>query len=129
MGQLQTTMQIGRVFVGVKGGITIKDAETKRKPSHCFSFCQCEPCRKCGHEEITCWNCHFCVGCVNCLVFKEAHSGVSNIWEQVCGFKDMLIVLKHKLSMFGIPVDGPAIVFCDNCGVMKNASVPNCHVV
>ena len=26
--------------------------------------------------------------------------------------------------MFGIPIDGPANVFCDNRGVVKNASIP-----
>ena len=26
--------------------------------------------------------------------------------------------------MFGIPVDGPTNVFCDNQGVLKNASIP-----
>ena len=26
--------------------------------------------------------------------------------------------------MFGIPIDGPMGVFCDNRGVVKNASVP-----
>jgi hypothetical protein len=26
--------------------------------------------------------------------------------------------------MFGVPIDGPANVFCDNQGVMKNASIP-----
>ena len=64
-------MQIGKVFVGAKGGVAIKNAETERKPSCCFSFCGCEPCRKCGHEEVTRWNCHFCAKCANYLVFKE----------------------------------------------------------
>ena len=26
--------------------------------------------------------------------------------------------------MFGVPVEGPANVFCDNHGVVKNASIP-----
>jgi hypothetical protein len=26
--------------------------------------------------------------------------------------------------MFGIPIDGPANVFCDNGGVVRNASIP-----
>ena len=26
--------------------------------------------------------------------------------------------------MFGIPIDGPANVFCDNRGVVRNASIP-----
>jgi hypothetical protein len=36
-----------------------------------------------------------------------------------------LIVAMHiKLRMFGVPIDGPVNVFCDNCGVVKNASIP-----
>ena len=31
--------------------------------------------------------------------------------------KDMAIALRYKLRMFGIPIDGPADVFCDNQGV------------
>ena len=27
--------------------------------------------------------------------------------------------------MFGVPIDGPANVFCDNRGVVLNASLPN----
>ena len=27
--------------------------------------------------------------------------------------------------MFGVPIDGPANVFCDNRGVVLNASIPN----
>ena len=32
--------------------------------------------------------------------------------------------LRYKLRMFGIPIDGPANVFCDNEGVVKNTSIP-----
>jgi hypothetical protein len=38
--------------------------------------------------------------------------------------RDMIIALRYKLRMFGIPLDGPAQVFCDNQGVVKNTSVP-----
>ena len=38
--------------------------------------------------------------------------------------KDMAIALRYKLRMFGIPIDGPADVFCDNQGVVKNTSLP-----
>ena len=36
----------------------------------------------------------------------------------------MAIALRYKLRMFGIPIDGPADVFCDNQGVVKNTSLP-----
>ena len=41
---------------------------------------------------------------------------------RVC--KELIVALRYKLRMFGVPVDGPANVFCDNQGVVKNASIP-----
>ena len=38
--------------------------------------------------------------------------------------KDFAIALRYKLRMFSIPIDGPADVFCDNQGVVKNTSFP-----
>ena len=32
--------------------------------------------------------------------------------------------LRYKLRMMGIPIDGPASVFCDNNSVVLNASTP-----
>ena len=32
--------------------------------------------------------------------------------------------LRYKLRMFGVPIDTPANVYCDNQGVVKNASIP-----
>ena len=37
---------------------------------------------------------------------------------------DMIEALRYKLRMFGVPVDGPADVFCDNKSVATNASIP-----
>ena len=34
------------------------------------------------------------------------------------------MALRYKLRMFGIPIDGPANIFCDNRGVVKNVSIP-----
>jgi hypothetical protein len=36
----------------------------------------------------------------------------------------MIEGLHYKLRMFGVPIDGPAKVLCDNKGVVKNASIP-----
>ncbi len=33
--------------------------------------------------------------------------------------KDMLVALRYKLRMFGVPTDGPANIFCDNNGVVE----------
>jgi RPA family protein len=37
---------------------------------------------------------------------------------------DMVEGLRYKLRMMGIPVDGPASVFCDNESVVKNSTRP-----
>ena len=37
---------------------------------------------------------------------------------------DMVKALHYKLRIFGIPVDGPANVFCDNEAVYKNTVLP-----
>ena len=37
---------------------------------------------------------------------------------------EMIEGLRHKLRMMGVPVDGPADVFCDNESVVKNTSGP-----
>jgi hypothetical protein len=37
---------------------------------------------------------------------------------------DMLESLRYKLRMFGIPIDGPANVICDNKSVITNAIIP-----
>jgi hypothetical protein len=36
----------------------------------------------------------------------------------------MMVALRYKLRMFGVPIAGPANVFCDNSGVVKNTSIP-----
>jgi hypothetical protein len=36
----------------------------------------------------------------------------------------MIVALQYKLRMFGIPIEGPACVYCDNQGIVKNASIP-----
>ena len=38
--------------------------------------------------------------------------------------RDMIIAMRYKLRMFGVPIDGPAQVYCDNQGVVKNTSIP-----
>ena len=38
--------------------------------------------------------------------------------------RDVIIALRYKLRMFGVPLEGPAQVYSDNQGVVKNASIP-----
>ena len=37
---------------------------------------------------------------------------------------ELLVSLRYKLRMFGIPIDGPADVFCDNYSVTNNVTLP-----
>ena len=37
---------------------------------------------------------------------------------------DLLVALRIKLKMFGVILDGPANVFCDNDGGQKNVIIP-----
>eukprot|EP00978_Attheya_sp_CCMP212_P035677 scaffold156772_cov26-Attheya_sp.AAC.1 len=39
-------------------------------------------------------------------------------------FGSEFVALCYKLRMFGIPIDGPANVFCDNEAVVTNSSIP-----
>ena len=37
---------------------------------------------------------------------------------------EIIEALRYKLRCFGIPVEGPAEVFCDNMPVVNNSSIP-----
>ena len=37
---------------------------------------------------------------------------------------ELFTALRYKLRMFGVPVDGPTDMFCDNKAVYKNSSTP-----
>jgi hypothetical protein len=41
---------------------------------------------------------------------------------QIC--KELIVAMHYKLRIFGVEIDGPANVICDNHGVVKNVSVP-----
>lgn len=38
---------------------------------------------------------------------------------------EMIEGLRYKLRMFGVPIDGPCNVFCDNNGVVLNTTIPD----
>jgi hypothetical protein len=38
--------------------------------------------------------------------------------------KNLIVAFRYKLRMFGIPIDGPTNVFCDNESVTKNVRLP-----
>jgi hypothetical protein len=37
---------------------------------------------------------------------------------------EMIEALRYKLRMFGVPIEGPTNVFCDNEAVCKNTTRP-----
>ena len=37
---------------------------------------------------------------------------------------ELIVALRYKLRMFGVPIEGPADIFCDNEAVYKNCSIP-----
>jgi hypothetical protein len=41
----------------------------------------------------------------------------------------LIVALRYKLHMFRVPIEGLANVFCDNCGVVKNVSVPESRLM
>jgi hypothetical protein len=41
---------------------------------------------------------------------------------QIC--KELIDAICYKLRMFGVELDGLANVVCDDCGVVKNVSIP-----
>ena len=54
------------------------------------------------------------------------HSVVINLWLQFIALRiaaEMIEVLSYKLRMFGVPIVGPADVFCDNQSVVTNISI------
>jgi hypothetical protein len=53
---------------------------------------------------------------------KGSMFGSEMVALRIC--RDLIVGLLYKLRMFGVPIDGPANVFCDNCGVVKNVSIP-----
>ena len=42
--------------------------------------------------------------------------------------RDLIVVLRYKLRMFGVPLYGPADVMCDNQGVVNNMSLPQLNL-
>jgi len=53
---------------------------------------------------------------------------VSTFGAEFCAMRigvEMMVSLRYKLRMFGIPIGGPASVFCDNEAVYKNTVAPD----
>ena len=46
----------------------------------------------------------------------------------LCIATELIESLRYKLRMFGVPIAGPARVFCDNESVVKSSSVPKSRI-
>jgi hypothetical protein len=58
---------------------------------------------------------------------RQATVETSTFGAEFCAMRiatEMIESLRYKLWMFGIPIDGPANVFCDNEAVYKNTVIP-----
>ena len=53
---------------------------------------------------------------------EAATFGSDFVALRIC--KEFIVALCYKLHMFGVPLDGPADVFCDNRGLVMNANKP-----
>ena len=53
---------------------------------------------------------------------EAATFGSEFVALRIC--KELIVALRYKLRMFGIPIEGPTNVFCDNHGVVLNSSRP-----
>jgi hypothetical protein len=38
--------------------------------------------------------------------------------------RDLIVAMRYKLRMFGISINGPALVYCDNQSIVKNVMIP-----
>ncbi|GFH56846.1 hypothetical protein CTEN210_13322 [Chaetoceros tenuissimus] len=54
---------------------------------------------------------------------ESSSFGSEYIALRIC--TEMVEALRYKLRCFGIPIDGPAEVYCDNQSVVTNSSVPS----
>ena len=57
---------------------------------------------------------------------KAATFGSEFVVLRIC--KEFFVALCYKLRMFGVPLERPADVFCDNRGVVMNASKPESNL-
>ena len=53
---------------------------------------------------------------------EAATFGSEFVVLRIC--KELIVALHYKLHMFGVLLDGPEDVFCENRGVVMNASKP-----
>ena len=58
---------------------------------------------------------------------KQKAVKASTFGAEFCAMRmavEIIEALRNKLRMFGVPIDGPANVYCDNEVVYKNTAIP-----
>ena len=58
---------------------------------------------------------------------RQSTVEASTFGAEFCAMKtavEMIEALRYKLRMFGVPIEGPANVMCDNEAVTKNTTIP-----
>ena len=64
---------------------------------------------------------------IHWLSKKQPAVETSTFGAEFCAMKvgvEMVEALRYKLRMFGVPIQGPANVFCDNQAVYQNTAIP-----
>jgi hypothetical protein len=83
-----------------------------------------------GNKDMRCLHTAIIIYIHNALIlwYSKRHNtveaatfGSEMVALRVC--KELIVAMHYKLRMFGIEIDGPANIFCDSCGVVKNLSV------
>jgi len=79
---------------------------------------------RCSHTDILIY-----LNCAHIIWYSKAQNTVelSTFGSKFIAMHilvELLESLHYKLRMMGIPIDGPANVFCDNKSVVSNATIP-----
>ncbi len=83
------------------------DKVTRRSQTNILIFCNRAPVIAYSKRQNS----------VECATYD---SELCAMWQAI----ELVKSLRYKLRMFGIPVEGPADIFCDNESVFKNVSIP-----
>eukprot|EP00978_Attheya_sp_CCMP212_P027634 scaffold93029_cov53-Attheya_sp.AAC.6 len=99
----------------------------KEKQGNNKLFHGCGSCRQLGDPEVTYWNSNILKSCPSFLVSKRQNTVESSTFgSEFVTMKtaaEQIMAICYKLRMFGIPIDGPANVVCDNKAVVTNSSI------
>jgi hypothetical protein len=110
---------LGRLLSWRKGAHLRFSSKAKGQRDQHTLFCGCKSCRQLDQQVVP--NRHYHIHKLRTyLVVQQAarHHRDSNFWKQ------KIQAFWHKLRSFGIPVKGPADVFCDNKAVTKAMGLP-----